>query len=69
MKKIVGSKNTIKEIRAKNCFCFNEQIAFLMKEDMRNEQLFINVCKENSNVLKKAGIYGSNNTGKTCWRH
>ena len=55
------------EIRAKNCFAFDEQIAFSMKADMRNKKFASNVHKENNfNVLKTAGIYGPNNAGKTC---
>ena len=55
------------EIRAKNCFAFKDEIAFSMKADMRNKKFVTNVHKENNfNVLKTVGIYGPNNTGKTC---
>ncbi len=55
------------EIRAKNCFAFEDEIAFSMKADMRNKKFATNVHKENNfNVLKTVGIYGPNNTGKTC---
>ncbi len=55
------------ELRAKNCFAFDEQITFSMKADMRNKKFATNVHRENNfNVLKTAGIYGPNNTGKTC---
>ena len=55
------------EIRAKNCFSFEEQIVFSMKADMRNKKFAFNVHRENNfNVLKSAGIYGPNNSGKTC---
>ena len=55
------------EIRAKNCFVFDEQIAFSMKADMRNKKFAANVHRENNfNVLKTVGIYGPNNAGKTC---
>ena len=55
------------EIRAKNCFAFDEQIALSMKADMRNKKFSTNVHKENHfNVLKTVGIYGPNNAGKTC---
>jgi AAA15 family ATPase/GTPase len=55
------------EIRAKNCFAFDEQITFSMKADMRNKKFASNVHKEdNFNVLKAVGIYGPNNAGKTC---
>ena len=55
------------EIRAKNCFVFEDEITFSMKADMRNKKLASNVHKENNfNVLKTAGIYGPNNVGKTC---
>lgn len=57
----------IVEIRAKNCFSFSEPIVFSMNADMRNKKFASNVYKENNfNVLKVAGIYGSNNAGKTC---
>ncbi len=55
------------EIRAKNCYAFDEQIALSMKADMRSKKFASNVHKENYfNVLKTAGIYGPNNAGKTC---
>lgn len=55
------------EIRAKNCFIFDEEIAFSMKADMRNKKFASNVYRENNfNILKTAGIYGPNNAGKTC---
>ncbi len=55
------------EVRAKNCYAFDEQVAFSMKADMRNKKFASNVHKENNfNVLKTAGIYGPNNAGKTC---
>lgn len=55
------------EVRAKNCFAFEEAISFSMKADMRNKKFASNVHKENNfNVLKVAGIYGPNNAGKTC---
>ena len=34
------------EIRAKNCFAFDEQIAFSMKADMRNRKFASNVHKK-----------------------
>lgn len=55
------------ELRAKNCFSFEEQIVFSMKADMRNKKFSSNVHKENNfNVLKTVGVYGPNNVGKTC---
>ena len=55
------------EIRAKNCFVFEDEIAFSMKADMRNKKFGANVHTENKfHVLKTAGIYGPNNAGKTC---
>ena len=55
------------EVRAKNCYAFENEITFSMKADMRNKKFGANVHKENHfNVLKTAGIYGSNNAGKTC---
>ena len=55
------------ELRAKNCFSFEDQIVFSMKADMRNKKFASNVHRENNfNILKTAGIYGPNNAGKTC---
>jgi hypothetical protein len=55
------------EIRAKNCFIFDEQISFSLEADMRNKKFASNIHKENGfNVLKTVGIYGPNNAGKTC---
>lgn len=55
------------EIRAKNCYVFEDEIALSMKADMRNKKFGTNVHTENNfNVLKTAGIYGPNNAGKTC---
>ena len=55
------------EVRAKNCYAFEDEITFSMKADMRNKKFGANVHKENNfNVLKTVGIYGPNNAGKTC---
>ena len=55
------------EVRAKNCYVFEDDIIFSMKADMRNKKFGANVHKENNfNVLKTVGIYGPNNAGKTC---
>lgn len=55
------------EIRAKNCFIFDEQISFSLEADMRNKKFASNIHKENSfNILKTVGVYGPNNSGKTC---
>ena len=55
------------EVRAKNCYAFEDSITFSMKADMRNKKFGSNVHKINNfNVLKTVGIYGSNNVGKTC---
>lgn len=56
------------EVRINNCYAFNEPIVFSMNADMRNKRLSTNVHKENNfNILKTAGIYGPNNSGKTCF--
>lgn len=55
------------EVRANNCYAFEDEIAFSMNADMRNKKFGTNVHTENNfNVLKTAGIYGPNNAGKTC---
>lgn len=57
----------ILEIRAKNCYAFENEIVFSMKADMRNKKFVTNVYRENNfNILKTVGIYGPNNAGKTC---
>lgn len=55
------------EIRAKNCFVYDEQISLSMKADMRFKNFSFNVHRENNfNVLKTVGIFAQNNAGKTC---
>lgn len=55
------------EIRAKNCYVFDESVGLSMKADMRNKKFASNVHQENNfNILKTVGIYGPNNAGKTC---
>lgn len=55
------------ELRAKNCFAFSDEICFSMKACMHQKKFISNVHKENNfNILKTAGIYGPNNSGKTC---
>ncbi len=55
------------EITARNCFAFEDEVIFSLKADMRNKKNGANVHQENNfNVLKTAGIYGPNNSGKTC---
>lgn len=55
------------EVRAKNCYAFEDDITFSMKADMRNKKFSSNVHKENNfNILKTVGVYGPNNAGKTC---
>ena len=55
------------EITARNCFAFEDEVIFSLKADMRNKKNGANVHQEsNFNVLKTAGIYGPNNSGKTC---
>lgn len=54
-------------IRAKNCFVFENQVELNMKSDLRTKKFGFNVYKENNfNILKSVGIYGPNNVGKTC---
>ncbi len=55
------------EIRVKNCFAFKNQVVFSMKADMRNKKFGANVHHaDHFHVLKTAGLYGPNNSGKTC---
>ncbi|MCF0115037.1 MAG: ATP-binding protein [Erysipelotrichaceae bacterium] len=57
----------IMEVRVKNCFSFDEDIALSLEADMRNKKFSSNDHSENHfNILKTVGIYGPNNTGKTC---
>ncbi|MBO4639578.1 MAG: ATP-binding protein [Treponema sp.] len=56
----------IVEIRAENAFVFNEKVVFSLEADMRTKKFVSNVCSfGNFNVVKVAGIYGPNNSGKT----
>lgn len=55
------------ELSVKNCYAFEDTIIFSMKADMRNKKFGANVHKKNNfNILKTAGVYGPNNSGKTC---
>jgi len=55
------------EIRAKNCFAFNEEIKFSLEADMRSKKFFSNIHqREQINILKSLCFYGPNNVGKTC---
>lgn len=55
------------EIRIRNCFSFEESVSFSMEADMRNKKFAYNVSNNGMfNTLKSAGIYGPNNSGKTC---
>lgn len=57
----------IVELRIKNCFSFSEQVTFSMKADMRSKRFASNLINVNKqNLLKVAGVYGPNNSGKTC---
>lgn len=57
----------ITEVRARNCYAFQEQVALSMNADMRSKKFSSNVYRNcNFNVSKVVGIYGANNTGKTC---
>ena len=56
----------ITEVRIKNCFSFDKEVVFSLKADMRYKKFASNVnTVGNFNILKTAGIYGSNNAGKT----
>lgn len=55
------------EVRAENCYAFDERVCLSLKADMRNKKFKSNVHQENHfNILKAVGIYGPNNSGKTC---
>ena len=55
------------EIRANNCYSFEEPVALSLQADMRNKKFASNVHTEKQfHVLKTVGIYGQNNAGKTC---
>ena len=46
------------EIRANNCYSFEEPVALSLQADMRNKKFASNVHTENQfHVLKTAGIY------------
>ena len=51
------------EVRAKNCYAFEDDITFSMKADMRNKKFGANVHKENNDTrsrrIRKAGKEGN----------
>lgn len=56
----------ITEIRAENAFVFKDAVEFSLKADMRTKKFASNVRSfGNFNIVKVAGIYGPNNSGKT----
>lgn len=56
------------DLKVKNCFIFKDEVIFSMNSDMRNKRFFTNVhLTKNYNILKTAGIFGPNNSGKTCF--
>ena len=56
----------LQKIKIKNCFIFKEEVLFDLTADKRNSRLAFNVHNNEFKTLKVAGIYGSNNSGKTC---
>lgn len=56
----------ITEIRAENAFVFEDKVVFSLEADMRTKKFVSNVRSfGNFNIVKVAGIYGANNSGKT----
>ena len=52
---------------AENCFAFAHKVEFSLEADMRSRKLASNVQTNGRfHILKSAGIYGPNNSGKTC---
>lgn len=45
------------EIRAKNCFAFDEQITFSMKADMRNKKFASNVHKKTTLMFLRQLVF------------
>lgn len=57
----------ITEVKVENCFIFEKETLFSLKADMRTKRLGSNVYSNgDNNIVKAAGIYGPNNSGKTC---
>lgn len=55
------------DLKVKNCYAFNDEVKLSLKADMRTKKFTSNIINlSNHNLLKSVGIYGSNNTGKTC---
>ena len=54
-------------LKINNCYAFNEEVNLSLKADMRTKKFPSNIFKDSKlNILKSVGIYGGNNTGKTC---
>ncbi|MCD8204971.1 MAG: ATP-binding protein [Coprobacillus sp.] len=58
----------IKEIRVNNYLVYNTKATFSLEADMRTKKLSDNVYHSESgfNINKVAGLFGANNSGKTC---
>lgn len=55
------------DVRINNSYVFSDKVKLSLKADMRNRKFMTNVYSENNfNILKTIGIYGPNNSGKTC---
>lgn len=55
------------EIMAQNFNVFKKKVVLNLESDMRNKKFSSNVNSlTNYNILKSVGIYGPNNSGKTC---
>jgi AAA15 family ATPase/GTPase len=59
----------ITSLKFNNCFAFNEPVEMSLKADMRTKKFACNISNQenNTNILKSAVLYGSNNTGKTTF--
>jgi AAA15 family ATPase/GTPase len=57
----------ITNVRINNCFIFSNKVEFSLEADMRTKKFPSNVYTEYEyNVLKTVGIFGANNSGKSC---
>ena len=57
----------ILNIRASNSYVFSSKVELSLVADMREQKFAFNVNSDSKyNILKTVGIYGPNNSGKTC---
>ena len=63
----MGGGNMLLDYKIKNYKTFNDEVEISLKADMHIKKFMSNtITVDKINALKTIGIYGPNNTGKTC---